>query len=147
MSQEMSKYRSAGATIVRSNEFGGMIFGSVVMIVPLLPAFLSAGMVGIAMVAFSLSLFLIGAKAVSLVFDEEGIRRCWPFRRRWRWSEISSIDFGRSRWFLRTDYVLRLSLVSGHVIGLPVRKSSQADAEDVLHLARDLGFLGGGQIH
>ena len=132
--------------MVRSNEFGGMMFGAVVMIVPLLPAFLSEGMVGIAMVAFSLSLFLTGAKAVSFVFDEEGIRRCWPFRRRWKWSEISSMDFGRSRWFLRTDYVLRLSLASGQVVGLSVRKSSRADAEDVLHLARDLGFLGGGQI-
>lgn len=131
---------------MRSNEFGGMIFGAVVMIVPLLPAFLSEGMVGIAMVAFSLSLFLTGAKAVSFVFDEEGIRRCWPFRRRWKWSEIGAIEFGRSRWFLRTDYVLRLSLVSGHVIGLSVRKSRRSDAEDVLHLARDLGFLGGGQI-
>ena len=123
-----------------------MIFGSVVMIVPLLPAFLSAGMVGIAMVAFSLSLFAIGAQAVSFIFDEEGIRRCWPFRRRLKWSEISSINFVRSRWFLRTDYVLRLSLASGQVVGLSVRKSSRADAEDVLHLARDLGFLGGGQI-
>lgn len=135
----MSKKNSSDIAVVRSDEFGGIIIISIVMLIPTLPIFLSDGLVGILVFALLLSVSFVGTNAVSVVLSVEGIRRRWPSRRRWAWAEIVSIDFVQSRWLIRTDYVLRIRLVTGRVCILPVRKTRRSDATAVLVLAKKFG--------
>jgi len=146
VSRAMSKKSPADIAVVRSDEFGGIIIVSIVMLIPTLPIFLSDGLVGTLVFALLLSVSFVGTNAVSIVLSAEGIRRRWPSRRRWAWAEIVSIDFVQSRWLIRTDFVLRIRLTTGRVCILPVRKSKRSDATAVLVLAKEFGFPGIDQV-